>query len=83
MLGLREKLTGYCFRNSIPNIAKQLGYSKDMISEALGHSYGNRVTGIYLEAFDYHLIDQMNEKIVKEINNKRGKSLAPPPFLKY
>jgi len=52
MIGCKEKLTGYCFRYSTANIAKQLGYSEDMISEALGHSMGLRVTGIYLENFD-------------------------------
>ncbi|HEY0030773.1 MAG TPA: site-specific integrase [Bacteroidia bacterium] len=63
MIGCKEKLTGYCFRYSTANIAKQLGYSKDMISEALGHSMGLRVTGIYLENFDLEEIDKMNERV--------------------
>jgi len=33
------------FRYTYANIAKQLGYSKDLIAEALGHEYGNKVTG--------------------------------------
>ncbi len=68
MINLNQKLTGYCFRYSVANIAKQLGYSKDLISEALGHSYGNRVTGIYLEAFDLGYIDKMNSAILNHIN---------------
>jgi len=39
---------------------KQLGYSKDLIAEGLGHEYGNSVTGIYLEQFDLYKVDEMN-----------------------
>lgn len=63
----KEKLTGYCMRYSTANIAKQLGYSKDLISEALGHSMGLRVTGIYLENFDLEIIDNMNQHICKTV----------------
>lgn len=59
MIGCKEKLTSYVFRYSFAGIAKQLGYSKDMIAEALGHQYGSKVTGIYLEAYDKKLIDEM------------------------
>jgi integrase len=67
MAGCKEKLTSYVFRYTWANIAKQLGYSKDLIAEALGHEYGNKVTGIYLEAFDKELIDEMNEKVIYTI----------------
>jgi hypothetical protein len=60
MIGLQEKLTGYVYRYSWSNIAKQLGYSRDMIAEGLGHQYGSKITGIYLECYDLGLIDQMN-----------------------
>lgn len=63
MIGCKEKLTGYCMRYTTANIAKQLGYSKDLISEALGHSMGLRVTGLYLENFDLEIIDKMNEDV--------------------
>ncbi len=69
-LEIKEKLTGYCFRYSWANIAKQLDYSKDLISEALGHSYGLRVTGIYLEAYDLKHIDEMNKTVCDEVKNK-------------
>lgn len=62
-----EPITSYVFRYSYANIAKQLGYSKDLIAEALGHEYGNSVTGIYLEQFDLALIDEMNEVLVSEV----------------
>lgn len=64
----KEKPTGYVFRYTWANTAKQLGYSKDLIAEALGHEYGNQITGIYLEAYDKELIDAMNEHIYKEID---------------
>jgi integrase len=67
ILGTNEPITSYVFRYSYANIAKQLGYSKDLIAEALGHEYGNSVTSIYLEQFDLELVDDMNENILKTI----------------
>jgi integrase/recombinase XerD len=69
MIGCREKLTGYVFRYTVSNICKQLGYSKDLIAEALGHEYGNRVTGIYLEAYDKELVDEMNEAVYQAVTS--------------
>lgn len=66
-LGFKEELTTYVFRYTYANIAKQLGYSKDLIAEALGHEYGNSITGIYLEQFDQEIVDDMNLKIIKFI----------------
>lgn len=59
-----EPLSTYVFRYSFANILKQLGYSKDLIAEALGHEYGNSVTGIYLEQFDNEIVDEMNKKMI-------------------
>ncbi len=67
MLGYKEKIRGYFFRYTWANLAKQMGYSKDLIAEALGHEYGNKVTGIYLEAYDLELIDEMNNAVVNKI----------------
>lgn len=63
----KEPLSTYVFRYSYANISKQLGYSKDLIAEALGHEYGNSVTGIYLEQFDNEIVDEMNRNIIKSI----------------
>jgi predicted HD phosphohydrolase len=60
MIQSQEVITTYVFRYTYANIAKQLGYSKDLIAEALGHEYGNKITGIYLEHFDQSIIDEMN-----------------------
>jgi integrase len=64
-IGSQEEITTYVFRYTFSNVAKQLGYSKDLIAEALGHEYGNSVTGIYLEQFDLELVDDMNREIYK------------------
>jgi integrase len=66
--GIDEPLSTYVFRYTYANIAKQLGFSKDLIAEALGHEYGNKITGIYLEQFDLKLIDEMNRKINEQIS---------------
>jgi integrase len=72
MLEAKEPITTYVFRYSYANIAKRLGHSKDLIAEALGHEYGNSVTGIYLEQFDLEIVDEMNEQIVKQIMGERA-----------
>ena len=56
ILEIDTPITTYVFRYSYANIAKQLGFSKDLIAEALGHEYGNSVTGIYLEMFDNEIM---------------------------
>lgn len=64
-------LTTYVARYSWANIAKFNGFSKDLIAEALGHNYGNAVTGIYLEGYGNEVIDNANDKILsvlKKIN---------------
>ena len=67
LINAQEPITTYVFRYSYSNIAKRLGYSKDLIAEALGHEYGNSVTGIYLEHFDMEIVDEMNATIIKKV----------------
>lgn len=74
MISSNEVITSYVFRYSYANLAKRLGYSKDIIAEALGHEYGNPVTGIYLEQFDMSVVDEMNEKLIKKVYNSFPKS---------
>lgn len=69
-LETEEPLTTYVFRYTYSNAAKQLGYSKDLIAEALGHEYGNSITGIYLEQFDLELVDEMNQTIINRIKGE-------------
>jgi len=68
LIETNEAITTYVFRYSYANIAKQLGYSKDLIAEALGHEYGNSITGIYLEHFDLSIVDEMNQNIISTVN---------------
>ncbi|MFM1828880.1 MAG: hypothetical protein RL624_1121 [Bacteroidota bacterium] len=67
LIGLTQNLTTYVFRYTYANIAKQMGYTKDMIAEALGHSYCNNVTGIYLEMFDQDKLEFMHEELTKSV----------------
>ncbi|MDU8886990.1 site-specific integrase [Yeosuana sp. MJ-SS3] len=57
-------ITTYSSRYSFANVAKQLGYSNELIAEALGHSYGNKTTAIYLDSFDTNKIDDMHFKVI-------------------
>ncbi len=63
----QEPITTYVFRYTYSNIAKQSGFSKDIIAEALGHEYGNSVTGIYLELFDNEILDNMHEQVCRKV----------------
>ena len=67
---IEKPVTTYYARYSWANIAKSLGYSKDLIAEALGHEYGNKVTGIYLDHYDNAIIDSMNGKVIKAVFKK-------------
>lgn len=69
---IEKDISTYYARYTFANIAKQLGYSKDMIAEALGHEYGNRVTGIYLDNYDNEVIDAMVENVINSVFNIKG-----------
>jgi integrase len=58
-------LTTYVSRHAWATIAKKLGYSNDLIAEALGHSFGNRVTNIYLDDFDKEMVDEMHKAVIQ------------------
>ncbi|MRX46631.1 site-specific integrase [Pedobacter puniceum] len=58
-------ITTYVARHSWATISKRMGYSNELIAEALGHEYGNKITNIYLDSFDQHLIDDLNLKVQK------------------
>ena len=60
---LEQTITTYFTRHSWATIAKRMGYSKDLISEALGHSFGSKITETYLDSFDQDVIDDMNERV--------------------
>ncbi|MBL7683652.1 MAG: site-specific integrase [Flavipsychrobacter sp.] len=65
--GIDIEVTTYYARYTWANIAKKLGYTKDFIAEALGHEYGNKVTGIYLDRYESEKIDEANRKVIEAI----------------
>ncbi|MCB0699665.1 MAG: site-specific integrase, partial [Chitinophagaceae bacterium] len=67
-----KPVSTYYARYSWANIARRIGYSKDIIAEALGHEYGNRVTGIYLDSYDTEIIDDVNTKVIEAVLTKKG-----------
>lgn len=67
-IGSTEPITTYVFRYSFSNIAKQMGYSKDLISESLGHNYGNSTTSHYLEQFHQDELDKLTVEVIKSVS---------------
>ena len=63
-VGLGSCVTTYTSRHSFGTIAKRLGFSNELISEALGHEYGNKITNIYLDSFDTDMLDAMHSKVI-------------------
>lgn len=66
-LEIKKDVSTYYARYSWANIARSLGYSKDLIAEALGHEYGNKVTGIYLDQYENSVIDAANAKVIAAV----------------
>lgn len=60
---IERELTGYVFRYTWANIAKQLGISNELIAESLGHDYGNKVTNTYTLNFDSYSLDTVNDRV--------------------
>jgi integrase/recombinase XerD len=62
---INGKITTYVSRHSFATIAKRLGYSIEMIAEALGHELGSsKITSIYLDSFDREVVDDMHYKVI-------------------
>lgn len=59
------KVTTYVARHSWATTAKRNGYSNELIAEALGHEYGNRITSVYLDSYGNEVIDNLNEMLLK------------------
>jgi integrase len=63
-VGLSCPVTTYSSRHSFATIAKRKGYSNELIAEALGHEYGNKITNIYLDTFDTDVLDDMHKRVI-------------------
>ena len=66
LLGLSAKLTTYVFRHSWASAAYHLGIPIAIISQALGHS-SEKMTRIYLSAFDVGKVGEANKKVSEGI----------------
>ncbi len=64
-IGLSSPVTTYTSRHAFGTIAKRLGYSNELIAEALGHEYGNKITNIYLDTFDTDVLDAMHKHVIQ------------------
>ena len=68
-LGLNVKLTTYVARHTWASTAKKLGYTNELIADAMGHSIGNSTTAIYLDRFENEKIDQLNLEVCKVVSH--------------
>jgi integrase len=66
---LEPGLTWYYARYSWANYAVDLDVPKDIISEALGHSHGSAVTGIYIR-YSLDKVDEANRRVIDYLNEK-------------
>ena len=67
---IKKDLSTYYARYTWANTARSLGSSKDVIGQALGHSYGNATTSIYLDDYDNKVIDAANAKVIEAVFGK-------------
>lgn len=63
MTPLEKKVTTYWARYSWATYAAELDIPKDTISEALGHAYGAKVTGVYIK-YNRDKVDEANRKVI-------------------
>jgi integrase/recombinase XerD len=64
---IEDEITTYVARHTWATTAKRLGYSIELIAEAMGHEHGNKITNIYLDSFDQELIDEMCRKVIERL----------------
>lgn len=73
-----EVVTSYWARHTWATMAHRIGIDKDTISLALGHSFGARVTDVYVD-YDLDRVDRANEKVASHliaIVNGKGEQLG-------
>ena len=63
MVPISTEVTTYWARYSGATYAAQIDIPKDTISESLGHSYGNKITAVYIE-YDKSKIDAANRRVI-------------------
>lgn len=65
------EITTYYARHCWATFAHEAGISLDIISQALGHSSGNRTTLIYVK-FDQEKVDRANRTVIDFLHNSRN-----------
>ena len=60
-------ITTYYARHTWATIAHEIGIQSDTISQALGHSFGNKTTLIYIK-LDQAVVDEANRKVIDYFN---------------
>lgn len=60
------KITSYWLRHSWATVASEMDFPKEVISEGLGHKFGNTVTDIYIN-FDQKKVDDANRRLIDYI----------------
>lgn len=63
-------ISPYWARHTWATIAFKIGIPKDIISLALGHSFGSPTTDIYIE-YDNSKVDEANRKVIDYVNSYR------------
>jgi integrase len=69
MAPLQKDLSIYWARYSWATYAADLDIPKDTISEALGHSHGAKVTGVYIK-YNRDKVDAANRKVIDYVLGK-------------
>jgi len=62
-------ITSYASRHTWATLAYEIGTSKDIISQGLGHNIGSEVTSIYIKT-DLAKVDAANRKVIDFVNQE-------------
>ena len=62
-----EGLSYYTMRHTFATLARNLGYPRDLIAQALGHKI-NDTTGSYLADYDMKLVDDMQAHVLRVVS---------------
>ena len=66
---INKDLSIYWARHSWATIAASLDIPNETIAAALGHSFGNRTTAIYIN-FDLKKVDKANQKVIRYVTKE-------------
>lgn len=61
-------VTTYWMRHTWATVAHKIDIPKDVISMALGHEFGQKVTGIYID-LDMEKVDEANRMVIDYVND--------------